>query len=356
MSAQTNKLFAGIALVFLSTQILSAGDVPAASNWVNVSEAFTQTIGVHDISPDYTRRCLGMIVVPTGEIFIQTGKGVCVSADQGATWTIVEGNNVAGRCETGFGFSVAYPYEGRMAFFCIDGSGGITLDGGKSWRPFDKILRMFEFADVDWSTKDPQTLFGLLHEPFYTVLSTDGGKSWQQLYKEAEAVKTAQKSVSKYNLGVIDASTLVRSHPDQGGISMSTDAGKTWTEVAKYTVLGRRPVHYGNKVFWTTAEGVISSTDGKEWRLTGKGPEKAIFGPYFGNSEQEFMVVSNKGFFITNDGGKAWKHVAPAFFPPDARSKYINDSGAFNYFGWDSTHNILYASSLAGSVYRLQLK
>lgn len=355
MSTQKNKVLAGMALAFAFTRILPAGEVPAASGWVNISEAFTQQIGVHDISPDYTRRCLGMIVVPTGAVFMQTGKGVCVSADQGTTWSIVESNSVSGRCETGFGFSVAYPYDGRMAFFCIDGTGGITLDGGKTWRPFGKMLRMFEFADVDWSTNDPQTLFGLLHEPFYTVLSTDGGRNWQQLYKEVEAIKTAQKSVSQYLLGVVNADTLVRAHPDQNGISRSTDAGKTWTEVAKYKVLGRRPVHYGNKVYWTTTDGVISSIDGKEWRLTGKGPEKAIFGPYFGNSEQEFMVVSGKAFFITHDGGKTWKDVAPAFFPPDARSKYVNDAGAFNYFGWDSTRQILYASSLGGSVYRLQL-
>ena len=355
MSTRKNKVLAEMALAFVFTQILSAGEVPDTSDWVNISETFTQQIGVHDISPDYTRRCLGMIVVPTGAVFMQTGKGVCVSADQGATWTVVEGNNVSGRCETGFGFSVAYPYDGRLAFFCIDGTGGITRDGGKTWRPFGRILRSFEFADVDWRTADPQTLFGLLHEPYYTVLSNDGGKSWQQLYKVAEEVKTAQKRVSQYHLGVINANTLVRAHPDQSGIAMSTDAGKTWTEVAKYKVLGRRPVHYGNKVFWTTTDGVISSTNGKDWRLTGPGPEKAIFGPYFGNSEQEFMVVSDKAFFITYDGGKTWKDVAPAFFPPDARSKSVNPAGAFNYFGWDATRNILYASSLGGSVYRLQL-
>jgi hypothetical protein len=38
-----------------------------------------------------------------------------------------------------------------------------------------------EVADVDWSVKNPQTIFGLLHEPFYTVLSTDGGGRWRQL-------------------------------------------------------------------------------------------------------------------------------------------------------------------------------
>ena len=348
------RIVIGAAMLF-TVQTLQAADGVAASDWVNISETFTRQIGVYDIAPDYTRRCLGMIVVPTGEVFIQTGKGVCVSADQGTTWSIVEGNKVTGRCETGFGFSVAYPYDGRLAFFTIDGTGGISLDGGKNWRPFARILRNLEFADVDWNVKDPQAYFGMLHEPYYTVLSFDGGRVWQQIYKDTEAPREAQKSVSKYHLGIVNANTLVRSHPDKGGIAMSKDSGATWTEVAAYKVLGRRPVHYGSRIYWTTTEGVISSSDGKQWQLTGKGPEKAIYGPYFGASDQEFMVVSDKGFFITHDGGKTWKNAAPVFFPPDGRSKYISASGAFNYFGWDFRRNILYAASLGGSVYKLQL-
>ena len=334
------------------------GQTLATAHWENISDDLFARLGVYDMTPDYVRRCIGMVVVPTGEIFVLASKnhGVCVSKDQGTTWTVVPGNRVTGRCETGFSFSMAYPFDGRLAFFCLDGAGGVTLDGGRTWRPFTKLLRMFEFADVDWSAKDPQAIFGLLHEPFYTVLSTDHGNSWQQIYKEAEAPKEAQKFVSKYRLGIINATTLVRSHPDRGGIAMTTDAGKTWTEVAQYKVLGRRPVHYGNKVFWTTTEGVIVTANGKDWTLTGRGPANGIYGPYFGNSEQEFMVVSDKAFFLTHDGGKTWTDVAPAFFPPDARTKGINGAGVFNYFGWDPKLNLIYASSLGGSVYRLRLQ
>lgn len=326
--------------------------------WENISDEFFKRLDVYDMKPDYIRRCVGMVAVPTGEVFMLASKnnGVCVSKDHGTTWTAVEGNKLTGRCETGFGFSVAYPYDGRLAFFTIDGTGGITLDGGGTWRPFTKLLRMFDFADVDWSSRDPQTIFGLLHEPFYTVLSTDGGRNWRQIYKDAEAPKEVQRTTSKYHLGIIDASTLVRSHRDQDGISVSRDAGKTWTEVAKYKVLGRRPVHYGNKVFWTTTEGVIVTTNGKDWTLTGKGPEKAIYGPYFGTSEQEFMVVSDKAFFVTRDGGKTWNNVAAVFSPPDGPMKGFNAGGSFNYFGWDPKGNLIYASSLGGSVYRLKLQ
>jgi hypothetical protein len=68
------------------------------------------------------------------------------------------------------------------------------------------------------------------------------------------------------------------------------------------------------------------------------------------------MVVSDKGFFSTHDGGQTWQAAASAFLAPDGFKKGFNANGAFHYFGWDATNNILYASSLGGSVYRLKLQ
>ena len=326
-------------------------------SWENISDEFFKKLDVYEMKSNFLRRCVGMAVTPDGEIFAVTSKGhgVCLSKDQGATWTEIAGNNITGRCETGFGFSMAYPYDGRLAFFCIDGTGGITLDHGQTWRPFAKILRMFEYADVDWSNAAPTTIFGLSHEPYFTVLSKDGGASWQQLYKDTEAPKDAQKFTSMYHLGLLPGGTLVRSHSDQDGIYLSTDDGKTWAEVAKHQLVGRRPVHFGSKTYWTTTEGVIVTTNGRDWALTGKGPENALYGPYFGKSDQEFMVVSAKAFHLTKDGGKTWQELAPGFIPPDANMKAFNARASFHYYGWDPKGHYIYASSLGASIYRLKI-
>ena len=110
----------------------TAGNARAVETapWANISDEFFKKIEVDDLTPTHLRRCVGMAVAPTGEIFVvaSKGQGVCVSKDRGATWAVVPGSNVTGRCETGFGFSMAYPYDGRLAFFCIDGTGGLTLD------------------------------------------------------------------------------------------------------------------------------------------------------------------------------------------------------------------------------------
>lgn len=336
--------------------IAANADEPAASSeetWDNVSEAFTKQIGAHDIDPAYLSRCQGLIVTPTGDIVIQTStKGICVSKDQGVTWSVVADNNITGRCEHGFAFSIAYPYDERMAFFCYDGgqwgtSGGMSLDGAKTWKPFTRVQRGWEFGDVDWNTRDPQTIYGVTHEPYYSLLSDDGGKSWRRLDKDETGINT------KYSVGLIDAKTLTRYNPTkQGGIiELSEDAGQTWTQVADYHVQARSLVHYGRKVYWTTSKGVITSTDGKDWTLTGEGAERACYGPYFGSSDREFVVVTDKDFLKTEDGGKTWKPIARVYKAPDI----FHDLAVYSYFGWDSKHDILYASGLGASVYRLQL-
>lgn len=335
------------------------------SSWVNISEAFTKQIGAHDIEPAYLRRCQGLIVPPTGDIVIQTSnKGICVSKDQGDTWSVVTDNKIVGRCEHGFGFSLAYPFDGRMAFFCYDSaggtSGGMSLDGAKTWKPFTKVRRGWEYGDVDWNARDPQTIFGITHEPYFSLLSDDGGKSWQRLDKN----EAGSGPEVNFCVGIIDGKTLTRgtrsaftyskpaSVPSKGIIELSDDAGQTWTKVAEYQVAGRRPVHYGRNVYWTTSKGVITTANGKDWTLTGEGAEGAIYGPYFGASEQEFVVVTKRSFLKTEDGGKTWKPIAKFYKAPDI----FHNSEWYCYFGWDAKRNILYASGLGASIYKLQLE
>ena len=115
-------------------------------------------------------------------------------------------------------------------------------------------------------------------------------------------------------------------------------------------------MHYGKKTYWTTSEGVVVTENGKDWTRVGAALEQATFGPYFGTTEAEMMVVTDKGFFVTRDGAKTWKHVAPFFGVPDGISKKFEKTGGFCYFGWDPVGNTLYASQLGGSCYRLDLK
>jgi len=350
----TFNLLAWLALM-ISAQVAMVtaanADSPAVNSgkWEAVSEDFTKQLGVDNIEPEYLRRCQGMIVTPNGDIVIQTAKdGICISRDQGATWSVVANNGIQGR---GTNFSMPYPYDGRMAFFCWDGArgtaGGMSLDDAKTWKPFGQTNRGVQFGDVDWNTPSPKILFGLTHEPYYSLLSNDGGKSWQQINN----AETGSGPETDYCLGVLDAKTLLRGNPNQDIIEMSTDGGGTWSQVTNYRTLGRQPVHYGKNLYWATANGVIVTSNGRDWNLTGTGAEGAHWGPFFGASEQEFVVVTEKNFLKTEDGGKTWTPIAKFYMAPGNFRKALGGC----YFGWDSKHNILYSSGGGASVYRLKL-
>lgn len=342
-----------MALVLQTSFVVAANaEAPAGStneNWENVSEAFTKQLGVHDIEPAFLRRCIGMIVTPNGDIVIQTAKsGICVSRDQGATWAVVADNNIKGRSGN---FSMPYPYDGRIAYFPFDGAGGLaggmSLDDSKTWKPFAQVERGVEYGDADWNTHNPQILFGVTHEPYFSVLSNDGGKSWQRIASN----ETGSGLEANYCVAVLDRKTLLRGNPNEDIIELSDDAGGTWRQVTNYRTLARSPVHYGRNVYWATANGVIVTSNGRDWNLTGTGAEGACWGPYFGSSEQEFVVVTEKKFLKTEDGGKTWKPIAKFYKAPGI----FRDSTSGCYFGWDPKRNILYASGCGASVYRLKL-
>ena len=324
--------------------------VSTSENWENVSADFTRQMGLDNLMPEFVSRCTGMLVTPNGDIVIQTEKyGICVSRDQGATWSAVPNNNIKGRSGT---YSLPYPYDGRMAFFHFDGVGGmvggISLDDAKTWKPIAQVNRGVEYGDFDWSVHDPKTIFGLTHEPFYSVLSNDGGKSWRQI----NSAETGSGPETNYCLGVLDAKTLLRGNPNEDIIELSNDAGGTWSQVTNYRTLGRSAVHYGRNLYWATANGVIVTSNGKDWILTGLGAERARWGPFFGSSEREFVVVTDRNFLKTEDGGKTWKTIAKFYMAPGT----FRNLKEVCFFGWDSKHNILYASGLGASIYKLQLE
>jgi photosystem II stability/assembly factor-like uncharacterized protein len=135
-------------------------------------------------------------------------------------------------------------------------------------------------------------------------------------------------------------------------VEKSVDAGRTWTRVADYAVSAPRPVHCGKKLYWGTTQGVIVSSDGTDWTLTGAGAGNIYSGPFFGTTEQEFMVVTDKAFMATRDGGKTWRELAPVFRAPGIFHPELHVQ---DYYGWDAARRILYATGLSTDVYQLRL-
>jgi photosystem II stability/assembly factor-like uncharacterized protein len=326
---------------------LAAGATIAATadDWTNISDAFCKQIGAFD-GPSFNRRTSGIAVDPTsGRVFmLLCGRGLYASDDHGDTWARFKDNPVTGRCETGFAINMHYPFTGRMLVAVLEGKCAMTVDGGDTWQTLADIGRNFDYIDADWSTPRPQVLFALRHEADWGhYLSTDGGTSWTMVEQGGRTSK----------LGVISATTLVKADSAAPGVFRSTDLGRTWQKVAEHRVYGCRPVHFGKRLYWAAEEGVIASDDGAEWRLHGSPLAGATWGPYFGRTEKELMVVTAEGFHVSTDGAATWKRVAPYFDMPDSGGgRGFSKDATLRHFSWDAAGGFLYGSRLAASAYR----
>ena len=304
----------------------------------------------------------GMFVNPkNGEVFVNYSPWnlkaalkemhLYVSRDHGDTWTAIVESPVSGRGETGFWCNMPQPVDGRMVLWTIDGISASTSDGGATWKKIGKQGRGFDFGDLEWSSGQPRTLFALEHEPYFRVLSTDGGTTWKRLDEAADKASFASDKKWYPRLGVVNATTLLCTDGLSDGILISGDLGATWAKVADFRPLGVRPIHYGKRLYWAASAGVIVSENGKDWSLLGSGLPNANWGPYFGATEKDLLVVTDKGVHLSRDGAKTWTLVAP--LPPRVWAGNQRTDGI--YFAWDYVNRILYATHAGSGCFRLRL-
>jgi hypothetical protein len=309
----------------------TAADKPGQDGWVNIT----------DRPPAPFRHSQGIAVDPTtGNLYLYVRGALSISKDQGETWTALS-CPITGPAETGFSFNLDYPFTGRMALFTHDGKNGMTLDGGTTWQVFTPFKREYDFGDLDWNAPTPTVIFAAVHEPWSRALTTDGGKTWASVDPDIK-----EQTGRCIRVGVFDAKTLLMGRSDADGVSISRDGGMMWTKTADFRPLGSRPIHYGPRLYWAAAGGVMSSDNGADWKLVGSPLANATWGPYFGKSEEEMMVVSDTGIFITLDAAKTWKKAAD--YPLAVTGKKYDQNATHMHFGWDPIHNVIYVSIGAG--------
>jgi len=345
-----STIILGIVMMLLSTASLPAAEPPATAEKAAEAQSTGkgQWVAVHEGTGGVTvdRSNGDVYVVVTGkEIFKERGQGVWKSTDQGATFARVDGNVIGGRCETGYGLCHD-PNGQRLYCFMLDGPGGYTLDGGKTWVKLGQVNRGWDFAAVDWSVEKPRVIFGFEHENGGKYhLSSDGGKSWTKL---GESPKDARGFT--FGVGVVDAKTLVRWSGSIGGIERSLDAGATWTKVSDEAPLGHVMVVFKGVCYWVGQKGLLVSKDkGATWSLQGQ-PVQAAWGPYFGKDEKHIVVAGKGGVQETTDGGQNWSLVAALpdpFKNPPGPGWYLN-------FAFDPVNNLFYASWMGKPTYRFK--
>jgi hypothetical protein len=345
---QAQAIQARIEAVKAGTPAIAAKGGPGAvlaghgQHWEEISATLLAELQGKGITPPYPGKTGGVSVDPaTGEVYLVIcNNGMWKSADHGATFARCDGMQIGGRCETG-GAMQWDPAGGRLACFMLDGTAGMTVDGGRTWKSWGGVGRGWDFGAVDWSAKEAVEVIALHHESGGEIYrSNSAGASWTMVAKD-----------NGYGaVGLFDATTLIAAKGNDG-IQRSVDNGKTWNKVAAYAVTSHVMMVYGGAGYLIAKEGLVMSKDqGASWTSCGA-PVDATFGPLF--ADRSHLVVWNgKAILESTDAGATWTAVCPmpdGFKPrPDLGWNppwYIN-------VGWDRAAGILYCSYMGSPAYR----
>jgi hypothetical protein len=348
------RLRLGLLAVFMTYLLMEppsraagpAGKLPVdPAPWVNLSDPIVQKLKAEGKKFGFAGETAGVAVdAASGDVYmIVNGQGIWKSADGGKTFARSDDGKVGGRCETSFALN-ADPAGKRLACFMLDGKCGWTVDSGATWNAMADVGRNWDYAAVDWSGDSVRNIFAAHHEDGgQTLLSTDGGKTWKKLFKQAEFDKTG-------GLGIFDANTLVYSQKGNG-IHRSADGGQSWTKVSDLEATGRVVRILKGTAYWMAKDGILVSKDqGLTWAIQGTAVDATI-GPMLDpKNDKHFAAAGMKGIFETTDGGTTWKQVGklpPGFSMPKA--------GWFANVTWDPANGIFYASQMGKPTYKLQV-
>jgi hypothetical protein len=341
---------AGPLLTACAAWLIALPLLHAQDTWTEVTGPLMARLAESGAETAWPGGCSGVVVDRlTGAVTVKVvGLGLWRSADQGVTWTRVDGDTVSGRDETGWATSIDQEAPARMASFSLDGTAGWTADGAR-WERFADLGRNWDYGSVDWSARSPRSIIAAKHEtdpPGEVYATSDGGATWKQLPIHLQKDRGDVSMV-----GAMGTETFIYSNGQ--GILRSADSGGTWTRVSDANPQTRVPVLFRGAHYLGTAAGLVVSKDkGLTWEP--QGAEVDIWqGPFFGADENAMVVVGEDGVFRSSDAGATWKRVA-GLKPNEDGFQFTPDW--FGCYAWDPVHQVLYASSMGNPVYRLALR
>lgn len=357
------RRFARQAISFAFALQVPLGPCFAADEWEDLSESLFKALPEYEPVERKLYTGVGAIVVlPVGgEVFAIMNRdyGVLRSLDAGETWERLPQAPLRGRAYGGFSACLD-ARTGRFAVFMqeanrfgIKAVGGLTLDKGESWTPIgrpDHPARHdgYTWGGVDWTARLPEVILGKEHHAWVALwLSRDAGATWSRLPFESR--NAGVLGPQTYVAGV-DAFAQRGEMKAEPGIYRSGDSGQNWQKVSPVVVSGKTPVSWGDSHYWTCKEGVlICRDDGRSWGLLGSPLPDSLYGPIFGRSEREMMVVARSGIHVSRNGGESWNHVA------DAIEGAYNVGNPLTSFGWHPEAGLLYYAAVGGGLYRLRI-
>jgi photosystem II stability/assembly factor-like uncharacterized protein len=380
---------AGICLILLA----AGSPLWAGQAWTEVSDSLLETLAGYEGKIPGARGIGGIAVDRhSGDLIVCLNGppwGAYRSSDAGETWKRIDDGNVAGGWIRSHSIQIDQDKPGRMAFFRVSppappgprGRGyrsisAMTTDGGKTWNKFGPGpseglfgLAGWTHGMVDWSREDVSRIVAQNRVRPQMCLSTDAGETFEPLHRpaiiemswnhelaRAEKLKDWRKYVSETLTGYgIGADTVLMAK--RGGIEVSTDAGEEFRKVSEEVVTAYTPVRLDGKLYWGGARGVLVSSDqGRTWKLLGTELPMIRKGPMFGANADEMVVVTEDGVYRTTDACRTWTMISDLYRDPTAWRNRLDEAWLRHDYAWDHTRKLLYVAGMAGTCYAKEIE
>jgi photosystem II stability/assembly factor-like uncharacterized protein len=328
------------------------------NTWQNISDGFFKTGSVGAVS--VAESDPNVVYVGMGEhavrgVMTHHGDGVYKSTDAGKTWKKI-GLDLTQHIAR----IVIHPKDPNIVYVAAQGAlyskskeRGIykSVDGGISWKNVLYIDDKTGCSEISMDMNNPMILYAAMWEhgrlPWKVISggpgsglykSTDAGEHWEKM-KEGLPKEMGKMSIAvcRSNSEKVYALIESDSEKEEGGLYMSTDAGKSWSQVSDDNHLIQRAWYYielfpdpmnENNLYVMSASAFRSIDGGKTWEdisNTHGDYHNLWINPVNSNN----MIISDDGgSAITFNQGKTWSSQNNQ---PTAQMYRINVDNQFPY-------------------------
>lgn len=304
--------------------------------WRNISDGYfkTGTIGAIAVAPGDPN----VIYVGTGEhairgVMTHSGDGVYRSTDAGKTWKKVGLDSTRHVARI-----VVHPRNPDIVLVAAQGTlyapskdRGVykSADGGATWKNVLFVDERTGAAELSMDPNNPRILYAAMWEhgrlPWKVISggpgsglfkSTDMGDTWTKMTEGLpEKMGKMAIAVSPSNPEKVYALIESDSHGDDRGLYVSTNAGKTWSQVTSEPRLVQRAWYYielfvdpknENSIYVLSAPALRSDDGGKTWSDV-----DGVHGDFHDmwinpDNPKNFILADDGGAVVTFDRGQSW--------------------------------------------------
>ena len=327
-------------------------------SWRNVSDGYFKTgsigaVAVADGDPNVVY--VGMGEHAVRGVMTHQGDGVYRSTDAGKTW-----KHLGLDATQQIARIVVHPKNPDIVYVAAQGAlyssseeRGVfkSIDGGATWKKVLYVNDKTGAAELSMDATNPRILYAAMWEygrlPWKVISggpgsglykSTDSGETWERMNEGLpEEMGKMAIAVSRSNPETVYALIESDSTKDARGLYVSTNAGKTWSQVTSEPRLVQRAWYYielfidpkdENTIYVLSAPALRSRDGGKTWQ-TLSGTHGDFHNLWINPDDPGNFIISNDGgAAITFDGARSWSSQSTQ---PTAQFYRINVDNQFPY-------------------------